>query len=85
MQEDEQDTDWTDILHQEDVEMEQRDITQGAIVSELVAHKLMWNEPADEDTGQEAHNRQEQLARDKVEQVEDGHAEQLLSAPCAQR
>ena len=37
MQEDKQDTDRADIFHQEDIEMEQRDISQSTIISKLVA------------------------------------------------
>ena len=37
MEEDKQDTDRADVLHQENIEMEQRDISQGTIISKLVA------------------------------------------------
>ena len=81
MQEYEQDAERTHILHKEQVEMEQCHVAQRTPVSELIAHNLMRHEPADEDTGQEAHYRQEQLTSHKVEHVEDGHAEDLQSAP----
>ena len=84
MQEDKQDTDGTDVLHQEDVEMEQRPVTQCPPVGKLIPHNLMRHEPADEDTGQEAHDGQEQLACHKVEQVEDRLAKHLYILADAQ-
>ena len=44
----------------------------------------MRYEPADEDTCEEAYNRQEQLTCDEVEQIEDRHAEQLMLTPSPQ-
>ena len=54
--------------------MEKCRITDGSLIGELVVHQLMGNKPANEDTGEEAHSRQEQLTRDKVKHIEDGHA-----------
>ncbi len=81
MQEDEQDTYRTDELYQEDIEMEYSDITQRTIVCKLVAHNLMRHKPTDEDAGEEAHNRQEQLSGNKIEEVKDCHTEQLVVMP----
>ena len=83
MEEDKQDTNWADILHQKNIEMEQRDITQGSTISKLIANQLVRYEPTNKDTSQKAYNRQEQLACDEIEQIEDGHAKQLLLTPCS--
>ena len=85
MEEDKQNTNRADVLHKEDIEMEHRDISQGALVGEFVAHQFVGHEPADKDTRQEAHYRQEQLTCNKVEQIEDSHAKQLMLAHSAQR
>lgn len=70
MQENEHDTDGAYVLHQEEVDMEQAAIIECSPVGEFVAHNLMWYKPTNQDTGQEAHDRQEQLTRDKVEEAE---------------
>ena len=76
MQEDEQDTDGADILHQEQIEMEEPPIAKRTPVCKFITYDLMWHKPADKDTGEEAHDRQEQLAGDEIEYVEDRHAEE---------
>ena len=58
-----------DILHKEDVPMEEA-TWQCPPVGEFVTHSLMRHSPANEYTGQEAHDRQEHLTRDKVKPVE---------------
>ena len=73
MQEDKQYTDRTNVLHKEDIDMEQSTVIQGPHVRKLVTYDLMRHKPTDEDTGQEAHNWEEQLSGHKVEQVEDSH------------
>lgn len=85
MQEDEENANRANELHQEKVEMEQADVAQCVIVGELVAHNLMRHEPADKDAGEEAHDRQEHLTSDKVEEVEHRHLEELVVTPGAQR
>ena len=77
MEEDKQNTNRADVLHQEHIEMVHGDITQSAIVGKLLAHQLMRYEPTNEDTSEEAHNRQEQLTCDEVEKIEDGQGEFL--------
>ena len=69
MQEDKQDSQRTDILDQENVQVEETS-TQCPPVRELVAYCLMGHKPSDEDTGQEAYYWQEYLSRDEVEPVE---------------
>lgn len=70
MQEYKQDADRTNVFHQEKIDMEQAAIIECSPVGEFVAHNLMWYKPTNQDTGQEAHDRQEQLTRDKVEEAE---------------
>ena len=77
MQEDKQYADGTYILHQEQINMEHRSIAQSTPVGELILHNFMRNKPTDEYTGEETHDGQEQLARYKVEEVEECLAEEL--------
>ena len=56
--------------------MEYMLIAQRAPVRKLILHNLMGYKPTDEDTGQEAHHGQEQLARHEIKQVEEGLAKQ---------
>ena len=79
MQENEHDTDGAYVLHQEEVDMEQAAIIECSPVGEFVAHNLMWYKPTNQDTGQEAHDRQEQLTRDKVEEAEQRHTEVVVT------
>ena len=76
MQEDKQDGQRTDILHQEDIEMEITS-TQRPPVGKLIVYQLMGSRPSDEDTGEESHDGQEYLAGDEVEPVEQRLAKQL--------
>ena len=68
MQENEQNADRTDILHQEQVEVEEAS-AQLAPVGKLVMNDLMRYYPAYEDASQEPHYRQEDLTRDKIKPV----------------
>ena len=70
MQEDEQDTQRTDILHQEKIEVEIMVDTQGAAIGKFIVNQLVRYEPTNHDTGQEAYDRQEDLSRDEVEPIE---------------
>ena len=45
----------------------------------------MRHKPADEDTSEEANDRQEQLAGDEVEEIEHRHTEELVVMPGTQR
>ena len=45
----------------------------------------MGHKPSDEDAGEEAHDRQEQLAGNEIEEVEHRHAEELVVVPGSQR
>ena len=65
MKEDKEDSQRTDILDQEQVEVEEL-AWQLAPVGKLVTHHLMRHKPAQEDTRQEAHDSQEYLACDEV-------------------
>ncbi len=76
MQEDKENSQWADILHEEDIEVEKAS-GQSSPVGELVAHYLMRDEPADEDASQEAHDRQENLSGDEVKPVEQRLAEEV--------
>ena len=49
--------------------MEESSVVECSPVGKLVAHHLMRHEPPYQDTGQEAHHRQEDLTRHKVEEV----------------
>ena len=69
MEENKQDGQWTDILYQEQIEMEEPS-TQRAPIGEFVAHQFVGQKPTDKDTCQETYDRQEYLARDEVEPVE---------------
>ena len=71
MEENKQDGQWTHVLDQEQVDMEEAVVvTQFSPVAELVAYDFMRHEPTDEDAGQEAYYGQENLTRDEVEPVE---------------
>ena len=50
--------------------MEQTTIIKCSFIGELITHNLMRYEPTDQDTGEEAHDRQQQLSCYKVEQIE---------------
>ena len=69
MQKDKQDTQRTDILHQEDVQVEISAYTQRATIGELIMNQLMGHEPANQNTGQETNDWQENLSRHKVEDI----------------
>ena len=76
MQENEENTDRTHILHLEEVEVEERRIAKRSLVGELVMYQLMGHKPADKDASEETYNRQEQLTCDKVKHVEDRHSKE---------
>lgn len=57
MQEDEQDAQWTDVFHQQQVEVKQALVAQRTPVGELVANNIPRSEPANIDAREEAHDR----------------------------
>ena len=61
--------------------MKQITISQGAHIIKLVAYYLMWYKPSYKDACQESYDRQEQLACNKVEEVEYVHSKQVESFP----
>ena len=61
MQENKQDTNGAHILHQEQINMEQSAIIKCSKIGELITHNLMRYEPTYKNTGEEAHDRQQQL------------------------
>ena len=67
MQEDKQDTNRTDVLHQEEIHVEVTLHPQCPVIRKLVAYQLMRHEPANQYTRQETGHRQEYLSRHKVE------------------
>ena len=58
-----------DIFHQKEVEMEEW-AAQCTPVGELVAHYLVRHKPADEDTGKETYDGQEDLPGNEVKPIE---------------
>ena len=58
--------------------MKQSTIIERFQVCKLITDQLMRYKPTNEDTSQEANNRQEQLSSDKVKQIEQCHAKQLV-------
>ena len=76
MEENEEYTDGADVLHEEKINVEQPSIAQRSPVGELGTHDLMRHKPTDKDTSEEAHNRQEQLAGDEIEEVKEGLTEE---------
>ena len=85
MQENKQDTDGANIFHQEKVDMEQGTIVKCSPVGEFIAHYLMGHKPTNQDAGQEAHDRQEQLSCDKVEETEQRHTKEMVTLHSTQR
>ena len=75
MKEDKEDGQGTDVLHEEDIDVEVA-TTQRTPVGELVAHNIVRHCPPDEDTCEEADNGQEDLTGDEVEPVEQRLAEE---------
>ena len=82
MQENKEDEQRTDILHHEDKQMEEV-IVAGSPVGNLIVDNLMFHIPADKQTGEEAAQRQTDIRREPVEEVEEWHAEQLCPFPAA--
>ena len=76
MQEDEQDTDRTDILYQEQIEMEESRVAKRTPVCEFFTCNLMRYKPSDEDTRQESYDGKEQLSCGEIKEIEDGLAEE---------
>ena len=70
MQENKQNTNGAHVFHQEEVNMEEAAIIKCSPVGEFITHNLMRYEPTNQDAGQEAHDRQQQLACYKVKQIE---------------
>ena len=70
MQEDEQNTNRTDIFHQEQIEVEESIVTKCSPVREFITYHLMRHKPTDKDTREEAHDGQEELTSNEVEKVE---------------
>ena len=88
MQENQEDGKRTDILHQEDEDMEETDIAdtvQRPVIRKLLLYDMMGHIPADEDTGQETDDGQEYLTRDEVEPVEQRLAKDDQSIDGTQR
>ena len=82
MEENKEDGQWTDILYQEQIEMEEAP-TQRTPIGELVAYQFMWQEPTNKDTGQETYDRQEYLAGDEVKPVEQCLSKELKAVDCS--
>lgn len=82
--EDKQDADGADILHAEEIEMEETAFQRTPVIV-FVANQLVGKEPTDKQTGEESADRQEQLSRDKVKQVEEAHAPYLQLVKTAER
>jgi hypothetical protein len=70
MQKDPQDANWTNILDQEDIHMEQMSYPQSAAIRKLIMYQPMRHKPSDQDTSQETYDGQEYLACHEVEHVE---------------
>ena len=77
MQEYKQDTNRTDILHQEEIDVEIVLHPQCSVIRKLIMYQLMRHEPANQDTGQEPDHRQEDLSRHKVEDIKQRLAKKL--------
>ena len=77
MQENPKDAERADVLHQEEVDVEEGAHTQRTTVGELIVHQLMRQEPAYQYTGEESRYRQEYLSRHKVEYSEHRLAEEI--------
>ena len=69
MQENKQDAQRTDVLYQEEIKVEIVADAQGSTIRELVVYQLVRYEPTNQDTSQEAHDRQEDLSSYKVEDI----------------
>ena len=82
MQEDKEDTQRTDILHQENIQVEISANTQCATIGELIMNQLMGHEPANQNTGQESHDRQEYLSRHEVEDIEQRRFKEMQRGTC---
>ena len=70
MQENKQNAQWTDILHQEKIEVEISAYAQCAAIGKFIANQLVRNEPSYQDTGQETYYRQEDLSCHEIEDIE---------------
>jgi hypothetical protein len=70
MEEDPKDAQRTDILNQEDIDVEEMCHAQRAAVGKLIAYQSVGYEPAYQYACQEAHYWQENLACHKVEEIE---------------
>ena len=82
MQEDKQDTERTDVLHQEEIDVEIARHTQCTIVCKLVVYQFMRYEPSDQDTCQETYHRQENLTCHEVEDIEQRFLEEVQRGTC---
>lgn len=72
MQENQQDSQRTDILHQEEEDMKHTDIPpayQRPVIHKLMPHNMMRHKPSDENTSQKTDYRQEYLSRNEVKPV----------------
>ena len=72
------------IFDTEDIKMEEA-TAQGAPVGKLILDQLMRERPTYKETGKEASYGQEDLACDKVKEVEEGHAEYLKTLIATKR
>ena len=68
MQENKQYRQRTDVLHQEQIQVEEPS-AQRTPVGKLLTHQLMRHKPSDKDTCQESDDRQEYLSRHEVKDV----------------
>lgn len=84
MEEDGEDRQRCHEAHKEKVDAEEA-LRDSAPVRKLILHKFLRDEPAEEDTGEETTDGEEDLTRDKVEDIEQRLATNLKSAPVTQR
>ena len=77
MEEDEQDTDGTDVAHAEKIDAHHPTAqAQRAVVGELADDDAARNDPAKEQAREEPADGKEYLAGDEIEKVEQRHAEE---------
>ena len=82
MQENKQNAQWTDILHQEKIEVEIPAYAQCAAIGKLVVYYFMWYEPANQNTSQETHHGQENRSCQKVEDIKQRLFKEIQCATC---
>ena len=77
MQEDKQDTNRTDVLHQEEIDVEETRHPQCTIIRKLIMYQFVRHKPTNQDTCQEAHNGQEDLSRHEIEDIKQRFAQDM--------